>query len=151
MKLLSLSASEYAYPFYALLLFLLSPPWWRAALFITCTGFLIEVILQKILKYSLKRPRPCEDVPEIMALVRPPDRYSFPSGHAGGSFNVAITMTIFMGPPAAFLFIWAVLASFSRVYNGVHYPGDVTAGAILGSAATLTGYLLAGQIFTFPG
>lgn len=150
MSLVSFSASEYAYPFYTLMLILIAPAWWLGAVFTTCIGFLIEVTAQKILKYSLKRRRPCDAVPGITALVSIPDRYSFPSGHAGGSFNVTITMILFIGPAATLLFIWAVIASISRVYNGVHYPGDVIAGAFIGSAATLTGYAITSSILALP-
>jgi len=146
MKLISFTASEYAYPIYALILYFSAPIWWKGFLITSCTGFLIEVTIQKILKYSTKRLRPCEALVEIEALDYIPDRYSFPSGHAGGSFNVAVTATLFLGPMGALLFIWATGVSVSRVYNGVHYPGDVLFGAVLGSGATLTGYVIAGLL-----
>lgn len=146
MKLISFTASEYAYPLYGIILYFSAPVWWKGFLITSCTGFLIEVTIQKILKYSTKRLRPCEALVEIEALDYIPDRYSFPSGHAGGSFNVAVTATLFIGPMGASMFIWAILASVSRVYNGVHYPGDVVFGAFLGTAATLTGYLIAGLV-----
>jgi undecaprenyl-diphosphatase len=38
------------------------------------------------------------------------------------------------------LFIWAVLVSYSRIYNGVHYPGEVIGGAAIG---LLLGWMMA--------
>ena len=146
MKFISFTASEYAYPLYAVVLYFTAPVWWKGFLITSCIGFLIEVTIQKIFKYSTKRLRPCEALPGVEALDYIPDRYSFPSGHAGGSFNVAVATTLFTGPMGALMFIWATGASVSRVYNGVHYPGDVLFGALLGSGATVIGFIIAGLL-----
>jgi len=42
------------------------------------------------------------------------------------------------------LFFWAILVAYSRIYNGVHYPGDVLAGTIIG---IVFGYLMAKTYF----
>lgn len=61
-------------------------------------------------------------------------RYGFPSCHAANSFALATMLAcIWRGSRLKwFIFIWAAVNSYSRVYLGVHYPGDLLVGAILG-------------------
>lgn len=68
--------------------------------------------------------------------------YGFPSCHAANSFALASFLTLLFANRklSLFIFAWAVLNSYSRVYLGVHYPGDLLVGAIIGTAAGLAGY-----------
>lgn len=63
--------------------------------------------------------------------------YGFPSCHAANSFALASFLTLLFANRklSLFIFAWAVLNSYSRVYLGVHYPGDLLVGAIIGTAA----------------
>lgn len=62
-------------------------------------------------------------------------RYGFPSCHAANSFALAafLFMVIKRFRFRAFIVGWAVLNTYSRVYLGVHYPGDLFVGAVIGS------------------
>ena len=62
--------------------------------------------------------------------------YGFPSCHAANSFALASFLTLLFANRklSLFIFAWAVLNSYSRVYLGVHYPGDLLVGAIIGTA-----------------
>ena len=60
------------------------------------------------------------------------DSGSMPSSHAANWFAAATVAYIYFRRSVRFMLPMAVLVGFSRVYNGVHYPGDVLAGAILG-------------------
>lgn len=62
--------------------------------------------------------------------------YGFPSCHAANSFALAtfIALTFKKWPIVTTIFIWATINSLSRIYLGVHYPGDLIVGAIVGSA-----------------
>ena len=73
------------------------------------------------------------------------DGFSFPSGHATGTFTVAVlgawmTSRWLLRDWAARVALWAIflgaagLVGFSRIYLGVHYVSDVVAGALLGAA-----------------
>jgi membrane-associated phospholipid phosphatase len=81
-----------------------------------------------------RRPdRAGQDVP-LARQVRMPKSTSFPSGHAAAAFAFA-TGVGYVLPAAGFpLRALAALVAYSRVHTGVHYPSDVLAGAMLGSA-----------------
>lgn len=61
--------------------------------------------------------------------------YGFPSCHAANSFALAVFTALLVRSRrvAAFIIIWAVVNSYSRLYLGVHYPGDLFVGAVFGS------------------
>jgi len=65
-------------------------------------------------------------------------KYGFVSSHAANSFAVAtfIFLVIRQGFPrtAWWVFLWAALFSYTRIYLGVHYPADIACGALLGIA-----------------
>lgn len=74
--------------------------------------------------------------------------YGFPSCHAANSFALASFLTLLFANRklSLFIFVWAVLNSYSRVYLGVHYPGDLLVGAIIGTAAGLAMAFAAGYV-----
>jgi membrane-associated phospholipid phosphatase len=92
-----------------------------------------------------RRPRPdrvAQAVP-LARQVRMPTSRSFPSGHSAGAFAFATGVGHVMPAAAAPLRGLAALVAYSRVHTGVHYPGDVLAGALMGSAlAQLTTHWL---------
>jgi undecaprenyl-diphosphatase len=85
-----------------------------------------------LLKEVLERSRPPLSNPDPEPIVRLPETFSLPSGHATVSFACATTLALAVPRLAWPLYTLAVLISFSRVYVGVHYPADVLAGAVLG-------------------
>lgn len=68
---------------------------------------------------------------------------SFPSDHATGAFALAMGVWLYDRRFGTILMALAAVLSFSRVYVGTHYPGDVVAGALIGSAVAAGLYLLA--------
>jgi undecaprenyl-diphosphatase len=63
--------------------------------------------------------------------------HSFPSGHTATSFACATVLSYYVPRLRAPLFVLAALIGLSRVYNAMHYPTDVLAGAVLGVATAL--------------
>jgi undecaprenyl-diphosphatase len=94
--------------------------------------------LSVLLKYSVHRLRPCHE-PYLRGLVHTVRNecgglYSFVSSHASNSFNVALLSLSFIKKRwyTIFIILWALTVGYSRIYLGVHYPGDVLCGSILG-------------------
>lgn len=84
------------------------------------------------LKRLVARPRPCDAAGVPLALVRLPDPFSFPSGHAAAATAVATTVAWVHPPAATVLAPLAVLVCASRVTLRVRHLTDVLAGAMLG-------------------
>ncbi len=81
-----------------------------------------------------RRPdRLAQEVPGARHVPMPAST-SFPSGHAAAAFAFATGVANVFGPAAVPLHALAALVAYSRVHTGVHYPGDVVAGSLLGIA-----------------
>jgi len=74
--------------------------------------------------------------------------YGFPSCHATNTFALAVCSSLFMRlrPYTIFIFVWACAQCYSRIYLGVHYPGDILAGAIIGSSYALISYFITSSL-----
>ncbi len=131
------------WPFYlALLLYLGWVRRWQVGLmilFIIVTVALTDQTSVHFFKEVFQRLRPCHE-PALQELVHRVNnkcggQFGFISSHAANTFGVAalISWWIRKGWLTAVLVLWAALVSYSRVYLGVHYPGDVIAGALWGA------------------
>ena len=85
------------------------------------------------------RLRPCHD-PALMDLVHLPGRcggkFSFVSGHAANTFALATFVFLIFRNTFKYvwlMFLWSSIVAYSRIYVGVHYPGDIIIGALSGS------------------
>ncbi|WP_298488308.1 phosphatase PAP2 family protein [uncultured Maribacter sp.] len=96
--------------------------------------------LANFFKYGVQRLRPCHDgeINTLMRLVKSycGGKYGYFSAHAANSFAVAIFFTNVLKTKckylALFLFTWAALVAYSRVYIGVHFPLDILTGTGIG-------------------
>jgi membrane-associated phospholipid phosphatase len=111
-----------------------------------------DFLSARVLKPLFHRTRPCIDSywMEIHRHIVPDSvGYSFPSSHATNHFAMAIfivlTIPHLQRTYKLLAIFWAALIAYSQVYVGVHYPLDVTAGALLG---IWIGYVI-GNYFNF--
>lgn len=89
------------------------------------------------IKRLVARPRPFEVDPEMPALLRPLDRYSFPSGHTMTATVVAIPVSAAHPALLAPAALACLAIAWARLVAGHHYPSDILAGAALGAAISL--------------
>ncbi len=83
------------------------------------------------LKYLIARPRPSD-----LGIV-PEAEPAFPSGHTSNAFSFATTLSYYHRKAAPFLFAWALVVAFSRVFLGFHYFTDLLGGAAVGILVSL--------------
>lgn len=106
------------------------------------TSFLIELLIQKSIKHTIKRERPAENIKGIDYKIQPPDSFSFPSGHAAAAFMIAAVFSYYYNSLWPVFYSWAIMISFSRIYNGVHYFSDVIFGGALGYICAHAGIMI---------
>jgi undecaprenyl-diphosphatase len=97
---------------------------------------LISHLGVQMVKRSVSRPRPSR-ADGWAALVREPDRFSFPSGHSCAAMAVCFSYAMAFPALAVPLLALAVMVGASRVFLGVHYPGDVVAGQLIAIGTAL--------------
>ena len=131
------------WPFYLLLLSYLG--WKRRwqllpmVLFIALVITLADQTSVHLFKNVFERLRPCHE-PSLQGLVHLVNnkcggQYGFISSHAANTFAVAFLTLLWIRKRwfTALMLIWALLVAYSRIYLGVHYPGDVLFGGIWGA------------------
>jgi undecaprenyl-diphosphatase len=132
------------FPFYAVLIVFLVRIYKKFAIYIllaiAVTITLCDQTASGLLKNLVKRFRPSHE-PTLVQLVHlseagPGGKYGFVSSHSANVFGL-VTFLFFLLPAKynwlkIILLFWALLVSYSRIYNGVHYPFDILGGALVG-------------------
>lgn len=106
-----------------------------------------DLFTYRVLKPTIDRERPCYQLTDVR--IVPPScggTWSFPSNHAANGMAVATVAILVTRRRAAWLLVPIIfLVGLSRVYLGVHFPGDVIAGFVVGACigimVTALGYL----------
>ena len=138
----TLSGKLIWFPLYLAILIFLGVKYKRKFLIILIFIILAATLADQssvIVKNIFHRLRPCHE-PSLLAIVHLVNGecggiYGFVSSHATNSFDVALLSLSFIKKRwySISILLWAGIISYSRVYLGVHYPGDVIFGALLGS------------------
>lgn len=127
-------------PFYLIILVIIAKKYGKKSLLIFLAVTLLILFADQfagILKHSIKRLRPSND-PEINQLAHlfynTGGLYGFVSAHSANAFSFAtFSILLFKNRRYTFFIIpWAMMIANTRLYLGVHYPGDILGGAMLG-------------------
>lgn len=139
-------------PMIAALLWVLFKQGWRKALLVllavALTIALADQVSSSIIKPLVQRLRPSHNpaIESSLHIIRDyrGGLYGFVSSHAANAFGMAALMALICrrrSVAAAFVG-WAALVCYSRMYEGVHYPGDILCGAVVGVMAACLVWLV---------
>jgi len=132
-------------PLYVFIIYLLIKQYGKSGIYITLTLIALIVLSDQISSHLIKntlvmRLRPSHE-PTLEGLVHLSKAgkgglYGFVSSHAANTFALATFLFYFFSPSLRWLnytiLAWATMVSYSRIYNGVHYPADILAAIPLG-------------------
>lgn len=146
-------------PFYAVLAYLLfrRMSWKRASICLVTIGLIILAADQTcatLIRPEIGRLRPANLNNPLSSFVHVVNgyrggRYGFPSCHAANTFALAVFMSLVIRHKwfTVMMFSWAFVVSYSRMYLGVHYFGDLFWGATIGSLFAVLFYYLQNYLF----
>lgn len=144
-------------PMYAMVLWILfrGCNWKNALVYIAAIAlaiFLTDQTCASLIRPAVERLRPSNLENALSEFTYIVDdyrggSYGFPSCHSANSFALAAFLIMFVRRRGFALFIlgWALLNSYSRLYLGVHYPGDLLVGAVIGVTFSLLCYVVASR------
>ena len=127
--------------------FIISKKYRKMGVTMLLTLLLCTLTGNSLIKPLVERVRPCNVNMLTHLLIARPTDFSFPSGHTTASFGAAVTILCYYKKLGIAALIFAFLIAFSRLYLYVHYPSDVLAGVILGTAMALFSVLFLRFIF----
>ena len=110
---------------------------WKLASASALASAALALLVNQAIAHLWDRPRPYETHPDAHTWMTPSQDPSFPSDHAGAAFAIAFAVLMFDRVAGALFVAAAALIGLGRVLVGVHYPGDVLAGMLVGLACAV--------------
>jgi undecaprenyl-diphosphatase len=105
----------------------------RTVIAATLALVIADVTAFNVLKPLFSRPRPFHEIANMTPLVHAASYCGFPSNHAANMMALAVTFTLRHRRPWSFILIpIAFVVGFTRIWVGVHFPGDVLGGWLWG-------------------
>lgn len=112
-------------------------PAWLVAIVLGGAVGATDGLCHYVIKQLVQRTRPCVTEPGLYTPAGCGTGFSMPSIHAANAFAAALVMTMLVPRAAVPAYLLAAAIAISRVFLGVHYPTDIVAGAVVGTAIGL--------------
>jgi undecaprenyl-diphosphatase len=148
--MLLITRTDFWIPLYALLIFLIFRNYkkegWLVMAGVAITILIADQFTASLMKPFFQRLRPSQEpgLREVIHIVSDyrGGLYGFASSHAANTTGVALFCYLLFRKTYRWIwliFIWTVIMTYSRIYLGVHYPGDILVGAIVGIFSGVAG------------